>query len=113
MMRPELINRLDAIVVFHALTRKNVEAIFDNLVGELKHRLGQRSLGLKIDKSVKTKIIDRGFDPKNGARPLRRAIEDLLESAISEEIIAGHLVAGDIIEPRWQRGKIKLEVAHE
>ena len=113
MMRPELINRLDAIVVFHALTRKNVEAIFDNLVDELKHRLGQRSLGLKIDKSVKTKIIDRGFDPKNGARPLRRAIEDLLESAISEEIIAGHLVAGDIIEPRWQRGKIKLEVAHE
>lgn len=113
MMRPELINRLDAIVVFHALTRKNVEAIFDNLVGELKHRLGQRSLGLKIDKAVKNKIIDRGFDPKNGARPLRRVIEDLLESAISEEIIAGHLVAGDIIEPRWQRGKIKLEVAHE
>ena len=112
-MRPELINRLDAIVVFHALTRKNVEQIFDNLVTELKARLGQRSLGLKIDKAVKNKIIDRGFDPKNGARPLRRAIEDLLESAISEEIIAGHLVAGDIIEPHWQRGKIKLEVAHE
>ena len=112
-MRPELINRLDAIVVFHALTRKNVEQIFDNLVTELKARLGQRSLGLKIDKAVKNKIIDRGFDPKNGARPLRRAIEDLLESAISEAIIAGHLVAGDIIEPHWQRGKIKLEVAHE
>ena len=112
-MRPELINRLDAIVVFHALTRKNVETIFDNLVAELKHRLGARSLGLKLDKAVKNKIIDRGFDPKNGARPLRRAIEDLLESAISEEIIAGHLVAGDIIEPHWQKGKIKLEVAHE
>ena len=90
-MRPELINRLDSIQVFHALTRKNVEKIFDNMIEDLRKRLGNQNLGLKIDEKVKEHLISVGFDPKNGARPLRRAIEDELESIISDAIIKGDL----------------------
>ena len=109
-MRPELINRLDAIEVFHALTRKQVEKIFDNLIEDLKKRLAEKSIGLKIDEKVKNFLIEKGYDPKNGARPLRRAIEDNLESALSEAIIGEEVKKGEIIEASLVRGKIKLKV---
>ena len=95
-MRPELINRLDAIEVFHALTRKEVEAIFDNLLGDLKKRLSTKSIGLIVDQPVKDFLIEKGYDPKNGARPLRREIEDRLESLLSEAIIKGEIQPGQI-----------------
>jgi len=95
-MRPELINRLDNVIVFHALTKKNVERIFDNLIDDLKKRLAAKGIGLKIDEKAKEYLISEGYDPKNGARPLRRKIEDEVESLLSEEIIAGKLKKGDI-----------------
>lgn len=95
-MKPELINRLDAILVFHPLTRANVEKIFDNLLEELKKRLATKGLGLKVSAEVKDYLIAQGYDPKNGARPLRRVIEDRLESLLAEEMIAGRLDAGHI-----------------
>ena len=95
-MRPELINRLDNILVFHALTRKQVGKIFDNLLEDLKKRLAHKSIGLKITPETKDWLIEQGFDPKNGARPLRRAIEDNLESLISEAIIAEKIQPGQI-----------------
>lgn len=95
-MRPELINRLDAIEVFHALTRKQVEQIFDNLIEDLRKRLSSKSIGLTLDKSVKDYLIEKGYDPKNGARPLRRTIEDRLESPLSEAIIKGDIQPGQI-----------------
>lgn len=116
-MRPELINRLDSILVFRALTEKNVERIFDNLIADLKKRLGAQNLGLKLDDKVKKYLIDKGFDPKNGARPLRRAIEDNLESLLSEAIIKGELEKGDIAvisfsEKSSEGQKLKLGVEH-
>ena len=95
-MRPELINRLDSILVFRALTDADVERIFDTLISDLKKRLGAQNLGLKIDDAVKQFLIEKGYDPKNGARPLRRAIEDNLESLLSEAIIKGDLNKGDV-----------------
>lgn len=95
-MRPELINRLDAIEVFHALTRRQVEKIFDNQIADLKKRLAAKSIGLKLDQPVKDWLIEQGYDPKNGARPLRRAIEDHLESLLSEAIIAEKIQPGQI-----------------
>lgn len=97
-MKPELINRLDAILVFRPLTRENVEKIFDNLIEELKKRLVAKKLGLKVTPEVKEWLIEEGYDAKNGARPLRRAIEDRLESLLAEKVIAGELEAGDIAE---------------
>lgn len=112
-MRPELINRLDSIQVFHALTRKNVEKIFDNMIEDLRKRLGNQNLGLKIDEKVKEHLISVGFDPKNGARPLRRAIEDELESIISDAIIKGDLKKGQIATVKMDKNHLKLKVENE
>ncbi len=108
-MRPELINRLDNILVFHALTRKNVEKIFDNLIDDLKKRLATKGVGLKVDEKAKDYLIEKGYDPKNGARPLRRCIEDEVESILSEKLIAGELVKGDIPVLKINKGKLVLE----
>ncbi len=107
-MRPELINRLDNILVFHALTKKDVEKIFDNLINDLRKRLATKGIGLKIDEKAKEWLIKEGYDPKNGARPLRRKIEDEVESLLSEEIISGELKKGDIPELKLEKNKLKL-----
>ena len=112
-MRPELINRLDAILVFHALTKKDVDKIFDNLIEDLKKRLAAKNLGLKITPEVKKWLINIGYDPKNGARPLRRAIEDNVEALISEAIIDGSLSPGDIATVQLVKKHLKLVVEHE
>lgn len=118
-MKPELINRLDSITVFHPLTHDNVERIFDNLLEELRKRLAAKKLGLKITPEVKKYLIEQGYDPKNGARPLRRVIEDEVESLIAEQIIDGVLQPGDIaavgLSKSNKAGKRQLtfKVVHE
>ncbi|MDO4507807.1 MAG: ATP-dependent Clp protease ATP-binding subunit [Candidatus Saccharibacteria bacterium] len=107
-MRPELINRLDNILVFHALTRKDVERIFDNLISDLKKRLAMKGVGLKVAPEAKEYLIEKGYDPKNGARPLRRKIEDEVESLLSEALIAEEFKKGDIPELKLSGGKLKL-----
>ncbi|MBQ8992457.1 ATP-dependent Clp protease ATP-binding subunit [Candidatus Saccharibacteria bacterium] len=113
-MRPELINRLDAILVFHSLTEKEVAQIFDTLLEDLRKRLAAKSLGVKITPAVKEWLIKQGYDPKNGARPLRRAIEDNLETLISDAIIKGELDKGDIANIDISKdGKLKMKVGKE
>ena len=110
-MRPELINRLDDIEVFHALTRKDVGKMFDKLIDDLKKRLATKGIGLKVDDAAKDYLIEKGYDPKNGARPLRRKIEDEVESLLSEKIIAEELVKGDIPVLKLKNDKLVLEKA--
>ena len=112
-MRPELINRLDSILVFRALSESDVEKIFDNLFADLKKRLAAKNLGLKISPDVKKWLIKKGYDPKNGARPLRRAIEDNLESLLSEAIIKGELEKGEIASISLKKNALKLEIENE
>ena len=107
-MRQEIIFRLDNILVFHALTKKDVEKIFDNLINELKQRLATKGVGLKVDEKAKEYLIKEGYDPKNGARPLRRKIEEDVESLLSEELIAEHLKKGDIPTLKYANKKLKL-----
>ena len=83
------------------------------MIEELKKRLAQKSIGLVITPEVKKWLIKKGFDPKNGARPLRRAIEDNIEALISEEIINGKVNAGDIVKISLVRDKLKLGVTRE
>ena len=109
-MRPELINRLDAIEVFHALTKKQVEQIFDNMITDLKKRLASKSFGLKLTKKASEFLIEKGFDPKNGARPLRRAIEDHLESIISDAIISEKIKKGEIAVVDLKDDQLTLEI---
>ena len=112
-MRPELINRLDAILVFHPLTKKQVEQIFDNLIEDLRKRLATKHLGIKISDKAKAWLIDVGYDPKNGARPLRRAIEDHVESLVSDAIISEKIKAGDIINIDLKDKKLVLKIVKE
>ena len=112
-MRPELINRFDAVLVFHALTKANVDKIFDNLINDLKKRLSEKNLGVKIDPAAKKYLIDHGYDPKNGARPLRRLIEEEVESLLSEAIINEQLKKGEIALIKLNKNKLHLEVEHE
>jgi ATP-dependent Clp protease ATP-binding subunit ClpC len=89
MMRPELINRFDSIVTFRALTRKEISKIFDNLINELQDRLVRKGIHLVIKPAAKRLLIQKGYDEKFGARPLRRAIQDELEHQIADGILSG------------------------
>jgi ATP-dependent Clp protease ATP-binding subunit ClpC len=113
LMRPELINRFDAIVTFNALTEKDVSRIFDNLIARLKKRLAAQSISIEIEEDAKKYLIDKGYDPKNGARPLRREIEDELESLVADNILAGKLVKGDIAKISLKDKELTLTKAKE
>ena len=94
MLRPELLNRFDGIITFEALTKTEISKIFDNLIKDLNDRLIHQGLHIKVKQSAKKLLIDKGFDAKNGARPLRRTIEDQLEHKIAEGILSGEFHRG-------------------
>lgn len=112
-MRPELINRFDGIVVFRGLTRPEVGKIFDLLIDELRARLGHKGLGLTVNRAAKKWLIDRGYDAKNGARPLRRAIQNNLEHMIADGLLAGEYHKGDVLEVGVERGTLNVKVTQE
>lgn len=113
MMRPELVNRFDAIVTFNALSRKNVEAIFGNMIGDLKKRLATKSIGLEITSAAQKQLIEDGYDAKNGARPLRRTIEDNVETLLADNILSGKIDKGDIAKVDYRKGEYVLTKTHE
>lgn len=113
MMRPELINRFDAIVTFRALTRKQVGKIFDNLVNELQDRLVRQGIRLDIKPSAKKHIIEKGYDETFGARPLRRAIQDELEHTLADGILNNEYEKGSVLEVRARKGEIDIHVSQE
>lgn len=112
-MRPELINRFDNIVVFRSLTRAEVGKIFDLLVEELRERLGRKGIGLVITRAAKKWFVERGYDVKNGARPLRRVIQNTLEHMIADGLLAETYNKGDVIEVSVARGELSLNVTQE
>ena len=113
LMRPELVNRFDSIVTFNALTEKNVSRIFDNMIAVLKKRMAAKSIGLEISDEAKNHLIKEGFDIKNGARPLRRAIEDELESLLADHILDGSLDKGLVAKIGLKDDKLSFAVAKE
>ena len=113
MMRPELINRFDAIVTFRALTRKEVGKIFDNLIDELQQRLVRKGLHLVITPSAKKLLIDKGYDEKFGARPLRRTIQDELEHPLADGILAEEYEKGSVLTVRAEKGAISVGITQE
>lgn len=112
-MRPELINRFDGVITFRALTRREVGKIFDGLIRDLRERLGARGIGLVIKPAAKRLLIDRGYDEKNGARPLRRAIEDGLEHTIAEGLLDGAYEKGAILEVSARKSELTINVTYE
>ena len=112
-MRPELINRFDGIITFRALTHKEVGKIFDLLIEELRQRLVRQGLGLAITPAAKRYLIAKGYSAKFGARPLRRVIEDELEHAIAEGVLADKYEKGAILEVGTHKGELTLEARNE
>ena len=94
--RPEFLNRLDETILFRPLTKENLDGIIDIMVSALRERLAQRSLELEITPEAKELIIDRGFDPLYGARPLRRYLQSSVETLIARTILSGDRSAGSI-----------------
>ena len=104
--RPEFLNRLDEIITFHPLTRENLSGIIDIMVSSLRERLADKELGLKITDAAKQLIIDRGFDPLYGARPLRRYLQSSVETLIARAILGGSLAAGSTITVDVENGEL-------
>ena len=90
-LRPEFINRIDEIIVFHKLNDEEISKIIDIMLDEVTKRLNEQKIKVEIDKSVKDLIASKGIDKAYGARPLRRTIQNLLEDSLAEEILEGHL----------------------
>jgi len=95
--RPEFINRIDDVVVFHPLGHEQIRAITRIQVEYLRTRLQERDMDIVFTDAALDKLGEAGFDPVYGARPLRRAIQSRLENPLAQEILAGHYVAGDVI----------------
>ena len=89
--RPEFINRIDEIIVFHKLSGEDVKQIIDIMLGQVSKRLKEQFIDLEIDDSVKELIAKKGVDTNYGARPLKRAIQNILEDKIAEEILEGNI----------------------
>ena len=95
--RPEFLNRIDGIVVFHALTRDHILQIVDLLLDEVRINLTEKGVSLEISDAAKELLAVRGYDPTFGARPLKRVIQDLIEDPLSEQLLQGRFGPGDMV----------------
>ncbi|MEA5648335.1 MAG: ATP-dependent Clp protease ATP-binding subunit [Cutibacterium granulosum] len=95
--RPEFLNRLDEIIVFHQLGQDDILRIVDLMIGQLEGRLADRSIGIEVTSAAKELLAKRGFDPLLGARPLRRAIQRDVEDPLAERILFGEVKSGQIV----------------
>lgn len=95
--RPEFLNRVDEIIVFHQLTQGDIENIVDLMVAQIGTRLKDKNMGIELTPAAKALIAKRGFDPVLGARPLRRALQRDIEDALAEKILFGELTSGQTV----------------
>ena len=107
--RPEFINRIDEIVVFHPLGRAEIRRIVDIQIMGLAKRLAERDLGLRLDDSARDRLGEAGFDPVYGARPLKRAIQSQLENPLAQRLLSGAFVPGDVITVGATTGGLVFE----
>ena len=104
--RPEFLNRLDEIILFKPLTKDNLNGIIDILMEGLKKRLADKTLKLEVTDAAKSLIIERGFDPIYGARPLKRYLQSAAETLIAKEILRGDLAAGSTLLLDAENGEL-------
>lgn len=107
--RPEFINRIDELVVFHALEKDQIRGIADIQLDRLRQRLAERDMRLSVDDSAFDQLIDAGFDPLYGARPLKRAIQQRIENGLAQKILGGEFQPGDTILVKAEAGELIFE----
>ena len=109
MFKPEFLNRIDEIMVFHALNKQHIKKIVTILLKNLEKRCEeQMDIRLKITNSVKEHLAETGFDSKYGARPLRRAIQTQIEDPMANEILEGHIKRGDTVNVQFSKKQIRF-----
>ena len=104
--RPEFLNRLDDIIVFRSLTKPDLVSILDLEIVKVTDRLKRKNLHLQLDEKAKDLLVEKGYDPTYGARPMRRAVERFLEDPLAEEILKGSLHDSDPITVTVDQGKL-------
>ena len=108
--RPEFLNRLDEIIMFKPLTKSNIGKIVDLMVGELDKRLADQELSLELTDAAKDQVIENGYDPVYGARPLKRYLQKYVETLAARKILSGDVHAGDILVLDVQNGEFIVTV---
>ena len=109
--RPELLNRIDEIVIFDPLTREQILRIVDLLLAEVQRRLDERDIRIMLSDEAREWLSREGFDPVYGARPLRRAVQRYVENPLSSRILAGELSGGDVVRVDAAPDGLAFEVA--
>jgi ATP-dependent Clp protease ATP-binding subunit ClpC len=105
-MRPELLNRLDKIIVFKALTKQEANKILDLQLADLGKRLERKGMGVSLQAAAKRILLDKGYDAANGVRPLRRIIQDMVEDEIADGLLDERYAKGDIIKVSTSKGEL-------
>ncbi|HSH38430.1 MAG TPA: ATP-dependent Clp protease ATP-binding subunit [Chthoniobacterales bacterium] len=109
--KPEFINRLDDIIVFHQLVKDDLIKIVELEVAKVFARVKAKEVSIELDQSAKELLIEKGYDPQYGARPMRRAVERYLEDPFAEELLRGNVKAGDVVHVAAANGKLVFNVA--
>jgi ATP-dependent Clp protease ATP-binding subunit ClpB len=111
--RPEFINRIDEIIVFHQITREQMKDIVDIQINRLRPRLAERHITLRLTEAARNLLAEMGYDPQFGARPLKRVIQHEIENRIARGILEGTIRDGDTVEFDAQDGKLVLITVRE
>jgi len=113
LFNPEFLNRVDEVIVFHNLERKHLEDIVELVVGTLRERLKEKEISLVVTPEVKDFLIEKGYSPQMGARPLKRAVQRYLEDPIAERMLTGDIKPGGAVETRRGNESVEFEVKVE
>jgi len=106
--RPEFLNRIDEVIVFHALSREHLTQIVEIEVGYLVKQMKERNVHLTFTDAAKAFLVEKGYDPDYGGRPLRRAIQRYVENPLSEEMLRGKFKEGDSVVVDAEGGEIRF-----
>jgi ATP-dependent Clp protease ATP-binding subunit ClpC len=107
--RPEFLNRIDGMMVFHALNQEQIKAIVDLEIKKVQERLSEHELALRLTDKAREYLAEKGYDPSLGARPLRRVIQSEVEDALSEGVLAGNFHEGDLVVLSVEDGELVFE----
>jgi ATP-dependent Clp protease ATP-binding subunit ClpB len=110
--RPEFLNRIDEVVEFHALTRDQLGEIVELQLRRLRDRLAERGLGLELTDEAKEQVAEAGWDPTYGARPLKRALQRLVENPLALRLLEGEFAEGDTVRVDARNGELVFDKAH-
>ena len=108
--RPEFLNRLDEVIVFHKLTRKEIYQIIDLMISRITQQLEIQGITIELNESAKEFLLEKGYDSTMGARPMRRSIQAYIEDPVSEKIISGEIKPGDIVGIYSENDELHFEI---